>query len=787
MKIRKIMLITFLLLAVLAIGTVSASDDVASDNLTVSDDADVIEEDDYDSDEYYIDADEDEICIDIDDEEYDEEYEVASIVLPLNTNGSFQIFNNEEVVARSDVNENDEDHWYEDDGDLCGSILLKDINLTKINDGDELSFKFFEVKEGKYVPIDSFTKKYKVSLDETTIKLSEIGDEEDVEVEYGDLDIIMTEGWQDEKLLEFIVRKDITGKIKIYLNDTVAFEKDLSNFTADPEDDEDFNHYIILVGDLNINQPGEYVIQEYLDNENGTHIYQYDEEEPGILVLYEPQTMTVGDVTIDVTPLPTTIDENESLITIDATASEDDEILIYVDGNETPLKVNIGECKKDDFENYFISAKQLNLSVGKHDLKITYKEHNLNAKVNLASKLIIELPKKDEIIYTTFNDIFVLISLDEEDIYEYGISGTINLTIINSNGNTVATLEKDIDQISYDTEQEALVIYTEDMEVELNGNYTVTVRYFDGNEAETQVSGLVTFKSFEPEYCGTSIQGIVKNENDTVITFINLPLRDYVLIKIDGNEPIKIDESTLEDCFDSENGVYYIKYDKIKEVADGPHSINVYIESNNVRIDLANGTLLVDLEKNIDPELTITVSNIEEGNAANVIIKTNASFTGEITLQVANKNYTVNVVNGQATISIPGLTANTYTATAFLKSDGIFNDSIKTATFTVISKAVPPVKKADVIKLTLKKVKVKKSAKKLVLKATLKINGKAVKGKTITFKFNGKTYKAKTNKKGVAKATIKKKVLKKLKVGKKVTYTAKYLTKTVKKTVKVKK
>lgn len=90
-------------------------------------------------------------------------------------------------------------------------------------------------------------------------------------------------------------------------------------------------------------------------------------------------------------------------------------------------------------------------------------------------------------------------------------------------------------------------------------------------------------------------------------------------------------------------------------------------------------------------------------------------------------------------------------------------------------------------KLTLKKVKVKKSAKKLVLTAKLTKGKSLIKGKTITFKFNGKTYKAKTNKKGIAKVTIKKSVLKKLKVGKKVKYQAKYGKLTVKKTAKVKK
>lgn len=86
--------------------------------------------------------------------------------------------------------------------------------------------------------------------------------------------------------------------------------------------------------------------------------------------------------------------------------------------------------------------------------------------------------------------------------------------------------------------------------------------------------------------------------------------------------------------------------------------------------------------------------------------------------------------------------------------------------------------------LKLKKAKVKSSAKKLVLKATLK---KGMKNKKVIFKFNGKKIKAKTNKKGVAKAVVKNKILKKLKVGKKVTYSATYLKDTVKRTVKVKK
>ena len=138
-----------------------------------------------------------------------------------------------------------------------------------------------------------------------------------------------------------------------------------------------------------------------------------------------------------------------------------------------------------------------------------------------------------------------------------------------------------------------------------------------------------------------------------------------------------------------------------------------------------------------------------------------------VIIKVNGKSYNVKTdKNGYAYLKI-NLKPKAYTITAEYKNTKVSN------------------------KLTVKQilksnnVKVKRSAKKMVLKATLKSSkGKAISGKKITFKKKKKTYKAKTNKKGIAKVTIKKNLIKKLKKGKKYTVKIKYIKDSIKKTVK---
>ena len=142
-----------------------------------------------------------------------------------------------------------------------------------------------------------------------------------------------------------------------------------------------------------------------------------------------------------------------------------------------------------------------------------------------------------------------------------------------------------------------------------------------------------------------------------------------------------------------------------------------------------------------------------------------------VAIKINKKTYKVKTdAKGFATLKIPKtVKPGTYKITATYKGQTI--------------------KKTVKVKQNLKakkKYTVKKSAKKLIIKATLKNGKKALKNKKITLKIKGKTLKAKTNKKGIAKFTIKKKIIKKLKKGKKYTVKITYLKNTIKTKVKVK-
>ena len=184
---------------------------------------------------------------------------------------------------------------------------------------------------------------------------------------------------------------------------------------------------------------------------------------------------------------------------------------------------------------------------------------------------------------------------------------------------------------------------------------------------------------------------------------------------------------------------------------------------NNTSVTIHSIKITNNKNLNMDYNTECKYSVRVWGSDGNIVVDEKVKF------KINKKTYTVKTnKNGYASLKINELPKK-YTITASFGGVSVKN-TIK----------VKRILKAN-------NVVVKKSAKKLVLKVTLKLsNGKAVKNKVIKFKLKGKTYKAKTNKKGIAKVTLKKNVIKKLKIGKNILKIT-YFKDTIRKTVKVKK
>lgn len=319
-----------------------------------------------------------------------------------------------------------------------------------------------------------------------------------------------------------------------------------------------------------------------------------------------------------------------------------------------------------------------------------------------------------------------------------------------------------------------------------------------------------------------------------------------LLIKInENNYKINItDELTTINLSSIISGVNKIN---ITYTGDNNHySLSKTANITVLKLDIASKEMKISITNHTTPNLTI---NFLTNATGNVLIKINTSehtislINGEATLKVNNlvpgiyesiitylgdDNYNPFTANVMFSVPKPVLKANDINMlyTSGLKYSVYVTASNnpavgKSVVFTINGKKInavtdskgyasikidlPPkstkyaitaeyqgVKIKNQVKVNsiidANNLKVKKTAKTLKIKISLKkVNGKYLKGKKITLKFKGKKYTAKTNKKGIATFKIDKKIIKKLKTGKKYDYKVNYLKDSTIKKITVKK
>ncbi len=173
MKLKNIMMVSLILLAILTIGAVSAAD--TADELAVGDsDGDAVEasSDDVKLDdacldgEYYFIAINDEDIVTEGGDDYNSLNCIASITLPANTtNGRFVVENGEEEIFSCGI----DDAVLNEENKLLCNFFIMDLDLDKVNDGDMLKFTFYidDVEQVQYINIATI----EIPEDENIIRL----------------------------------------------------------------------------------------------------------------------------------------------------------------------------------------------------------------------------------------------------------------------------------------------------------------------------------------------------------------------------------------------------------------------------------------------------------------------------------------------------------------------------------------------------------------------------------------------------------------------------------------
>jgi hypothetical protein len=291
-------------------------------------------------------------------------------------------------------------------------------------------------------------------------------------------------------------------------------------------------------------------------------------------------------------------------------------------------------------------------------------------------------------------------------VFDYGSIGTAAVTFTGAT-NVTASVNDGKAVVSVDGN----VISVSGLDA---GSYVLTVTTVpDANHVAVEATANVTVNRVDSSISFTNDLAFVYGESDsTNFTVVGATVNETG-ISVDGHPEAVI---SLNGNVITVSGLASGKYTlKVTTIPDENHNSVEGVASITVT--------------GIDPALTVSVADIYEGSSAVVAVTTNSAFTGNVTVQIGDANYSVAVTDGKGSVSVSGLAVGTYTATADFKATPVFKESAKNVTFTVNAKIKTSIKAISVITTY--------GTSKNIVVILSEANGKPIAGKTVTVILNG--------------------------------------------------
>ena len=263
------------------------------------------------------------------------------------------------------------------------------------------------------------------------------------------------------------------------------------------------------------------------------------------------------------------------------------------------------------------------------------------------------------------------------------------------------------------------------------GNYSIPVTY-SGDDKYNSASGETNVTVIKADAAMTiDAPAITEGENATVTVSLAPDATGSVTI---GNESVPVKDGTASAV--------------LTDLPVGTNTVPVTYSGDDKYNPVETSADIIVNEKPVPAKENLTIKatadEITEGENATVIITGLENATGNVSASVNGKTYTAPINNGQATITVPGLSENA-TASINYPGDDKYNPAMTTVNITV---------NRNTVTITAQNLtKFYKDPQKFTVTVT-DAKGQVAPNKTVDITINGVTYKRTTDENGTASLNI---------------------------------
>jgi len=482
----------------------------------------------------------------------------------------------------------------------------------------------------------------------------------------------------DEHLVHIENVERASGRLIIKANDVVYFNKTLAELGEIQYYDECMSYYNVGVVDFTSPiTPGTYDLEVNYIGDDGfvTDNTKSWNEVATSLTISEDKVNPKLNISIDNV-------EEDNPIVVNVTAMIHFIGDVVVDINGTKVNVHVENGK---------GSNVTSLSAGNYLAKIDFAETGtFNAdyaetSFNVIEKVVppVPTPVDPELAIAPVSDV------------EEGTNVTITISAAANFTGSVKVLVGDVEVSTADiaagsgtfniaADKLAVGVNTVKVVSEASENFTAGEANATFNVTEKVVPPVPT--PVDPELAIAPVSD-VEEGSDVVITISALcNFTGSVKVLVGDVEVGSADVSAGAGSFTIAAGNFTVGANTVKVVCDA--SENFTADEANVTFNVTE-KVVPPAPEPVDPNLTISIDDIRNGTDAVIIITTNQTFSGNVTVQIASDNYDVSVVNGTGSYTVSGLAVGNYTATATFEATEAFNASTKNATFKVNKEVVP--------------------------------------------------------------------------------------------------